>query len=212
MGLFHFLNHILHIFRRHELAFLHVHRLACHGSAIHKVCLPAEEGRNLQHIQHFGCRRQLGNVMDIGEHRYLQFFFDVRQDFQSFFKARSPEGMVGRTVCFVIGRFENVLHTKAVADFLDFPSDHQGSVVSFNNAGAGDEEKFFPIQGKVSYMDCFHKWFLSKYSLAFFKSASVSMPISSVFTGMTPILYPISRARSCSRDSVFSRGVWSIFA
>ena len=157
MGFFHFFNHIFHVFRCHELALFHIHRFACHGSAVNQVCLAAEEGGNLQHIQHFGCRSQLGHIMDVGQYRHLQLLLDIRQDFQALFQSRSAERMEGRTVGFIVGCFEYILYPQPFTDFLDFPADHERAVITFNNAGAGDEEELFPIQCQISYMDCFHK-------------------------------------------------------
>lgn len=185
---FHFFNDILHVFRSHELALLHIDRYACLGCAVNKVGLAAEECRDLDHVQDLGCFFKLGDVMDVGENRHLQFLLDGCEDFKSLIETRSAEGIEEGTVCLVIRGFENVLDAEAFADFLDFTADHQCAVISFNDAGTCDQEKLASVNGQISYLNGFHWWLLSNKRFAFFKSSSVSMPMSSESMRMTPIL------------------------
>lgn len=88
--------------------------------------------------QDLGCFFKLGDVMDVGENRHLQFLLDGCEDFKSLIETRSAEGIEGGTVCLVIRGFENVLTPRRSQIFLisrpiisvrSYPSMTQGPAI-----------------------------------------------------------------------------------
>ena len=75
MSFFHFIQHVFHIFRRHELSFFYIYRFSCHRRPVNQIGLAAEKCGNLKHIQHFRGLFQLSHIMHIGKHRHIQFLF-----------------------------------------------------------------------------------------------------------------------------------------
>jgi hypothetical protein len=57
------------------LAFLDVHNPFAHGSGYDQIGLAAEKCRNLKNVSHFGNLRDIGSLVDIGQHGYVNFIF-----------------------------------------------------------------------------------------------------------------------------------------
>ena len=154
---FHLADDIFHIFRRHELALLHVDRLSCLRCAVYQVGLAAEEGRDLEHVEHLGGWCELGHIMYVREYRHLEFLLDIRKDLEALLKSRPTEGMVRGTVRLIKRRLENVLYAKAFTDLFDLTADHQRAVIAFNDAGACDQKQLAAVNGQISDMNGFHR-------------------------------------------------------
>ena len=52
------------------------------GSGDQKVGLPAQEGRDLQHVDDLGDRRALRGLVHVGEHRHAERLADLGEDRQ----------------------------------------------------------------------------------------------------------------------------------
>ena len=61
-----------HVVRRHELRLLDVHRLARRRDGMDEIGLAREERGRLQHVDDLGDRRDLRNVVNVGQHRHAE--------------------------------------------------------------------------------------------------------------------------------------------
>ena len=59
-----------------------------------EVGLPREEGRGLEHVDHLGDRRDLGNVVDVGQDRHAERIADLGEDPQPLVHAGAAEALV----------------------------------------------------------------------------------------------------------------------
>ena len=85
---------LLHVPGGQELALLDVDRPAGLGAGAQQVGLAAEEGRDLQHVDHLGHGRALPALVDVGEHRQPGRLLDLGQDRQAPSRARCPRALL----------------------------------------------------------------------------------------------------------------------
>src|SRR6218665_365310 len=84
-----FVDDVVHLMGREELAFFDVHRLAAAGCGADEVRLAAQEGRGLQHIHHLRGGGAVVLGVHVGQHRQGQFAPHPGQDFQALVAARA---------------------------------------------------------------------------------------------------------------------------
>ena len=75
-GSFDFGDGVLRVGRRKELTFLDVDATLGVRGSLNQIGLPAEEGRDLQHVANFGNGPALGDFVNVGEHRDAERAFD----------------------------------------------------------------------------------------------------------------------------------------
>src|SRR4029450_11936413 len=105
-----FLGDVSHIPRCEELAFFYVNRTTRLGSGTQQIRLPAEERRDLQHVDLLPDNLSFSRGMDIGCHRNLQFAPDVCENIATFAHACSAKRADRSTIRLVVGGFENEIN------------------------------------------------------------------------------------------------------
>src|SRR5690606_27797275 len=115
-GFFALGDDVLHFLGGQELGFLDVDDGAGFGHGHHQVSLPAQEGRQLDDVADFRRRSSLTRLVHVRDDGHAEFAFDVGQDLQPLLKAGAAEGVDGRAVGFVEGRFEYVWNAQTGAD------------------------------------------------------------------------------------------------
>ena len=134
-------DHMAHLVRRQELAFLDVDRAAGLRRGFDEVGLAAQEGRGLQYID--GLRRSFDIVhrMHIGEHRQVEFAAHFGENFQTAPAAGAARRVRGSTVGFVERRFINQVDAEVDGDFAQPFGGRQRQRLGLDDARAGDEKK-----------------------------------------------------------------------
>ena len=94
---------MLHVPRREELALFHIDRGTGRRGGEEQVRLPAQESRNLQHVDHFGGRRALFREMYIAQHRTAERVLYGFEDPQPLFHTHAPRRVRRGAVGLVIG-------------------------------------------------------------------------------------------------------------
>ncbi|MPN08971.1 hypothetical protein SDC9_156259 [bioreactor metagenome] len=87
-------NDIFHIPWCQKLAFFNIDYFAGFCCLIDQICLTAKKRRYLQNIQNFSCFFYLAAFMDIADCRHAEIFFDLSDNFQTFFQTRSAERFI----------------------------------------------------------------------------------------------------------------------
>ena len=89
------------------MGFFEIYRLSGPAGSHHKIGLPCEKCGYLDDIDNPGYRLDLHRRVDIRKDRDTEFVPDIGQDDEALLEARTPEGSRGRTICLVIGAFED---------------------------------------------------------------------------------------------------------
>ena len=108
-----------HVVRRHELRFLDVDRLARGSDGVDEVGLAGEEGGRLEHVDDLGDRRDLRDVVDVGQDRHAERVADFLEDSQAFVHARPAKALVRRAVGLVEARLEDEVDAELAGDRLE---------------------------------------------------------------------------------------------
>jgi hypothetical protein len=127
--------------RRHELRLLDVHRLARSRDRMDEIGLAGEEGRRLEHVDHLGDRRDLRNVVDVGQDRHAERVADLLENAQPLVHAGPAKALVRRAVGLVEARLEDEQDAELVGDRLQPLGGAQLQLLAFDHARAGDEEQ-----------------------------------------------------------------------
>src|SRR5262245_4776697 len=83
-------DNVRHVPWREELSFLDVDDFSSFRSGYQQICLPAKEGRNLQHINSRRDPRALLRLMYIGENRDFQLVANFGKNWQRLIETESP--------------------------------------------------------------------------------------------------------------------------
>src|SRR4051812_45196469 len=86
-----FLNHVLHVPWRNELALLDVDRALGHTRSRYQIGLAAEESRDLKHVGDFCNLRHIFGFVNVGENWDVYFVFHFFQDAKAFGQPRAAE-------------------------------------------------------------------------------------------------------------------------
>ncbi len=97
-GVLNFFNDIFHIFRIEELAFFNIHNSAGFCDRQSKRRLHAQIRRNLNDVQHLSAGFRVVHIMNIRQHRNVEFLFDAPQHRQTLFHTGALIAFFGRTV------------------------------------------------------------------------------------------------------------------
>src|ERR1700730_18319597 len=133
-------DRVLHVPGRNELSLLDVHRTPGKRRRHNELGLAAEEGRNLQHVNHLGDGSHVGHLVNVGEHRDVYFVFHLLQNAQAFFHPRPAITTDRGSVRLVIRRFEDKREIKRTYHTLDDLRHAQHMLFAFNYTGSGNEE------------------------------------------------------------------------
>src|SRR5262249_22101811 len=87
----HFVNDVLHLPRRHELALLDIDRFSGLRRREKKIGLPSEECGDLQEVDHFRGHGGVMSLVDIGCYGQARFLLHCGQGSQTFFQPRSTK-------------------------------------------------------------------------------------------------------------------------
>ena len=132
---------VLHVAGRDELALLDVDRLSGLRDGQDEVGLPAEEGGNLQHVEHLGRRRHLGHLVDVREHRKAQRVAHLAQDAQPLAEPRSAVAVDRRAVGLVVRRLVDERHAPVRRDLRQSLGRHQRVLLVFDRARPADQHQ-----------------------------------------------------------------------
>ena len=145
-------DHLAHVPRGQELAFLDVHRPALAADVLNEVGLPAQERGGLQHRRH---RRHFieGRVLvDVGEHRHADFPAHPLQDAQTLRHARAAVALVGRAVGLVEGALVDERHARRGGDLAQGLGGFERQLLGLDDARAGDQ-KHRPAQADLEALE-----------------------------------------------------------
>src|SRR4030095_17066587 len=106
-----------HIPRRQELAFFYVDGTTRFRSSMQQIRLPAEERRDLQHVDLLARYPSFSRRMNVGCYRNPQFAPDLRENIATFTQADSAKRADRSSVCLVVGGFENEINVFRSARF-----------------------------------------------------------------------------------------------
>src|SRR4030095_3181258 len=104
-----------------------------------QVRLPAEERRDLQHVDLLARYPSFSRGMNVGCYRNLQFAPDLREDIATFTQADSAKRADRSSVCLVVGGFENEINVFRSARFSNLLRHSPGKFLRLNNARAKNE-------------------------------------------------------------------------
>src|SRR6185369_14858019 len=112
--------------------------------------LPREKGRYLQYVDHCGDGLDLGDVVNVREHRHVDLFLHALQNFESWFHAEATEAFDRRSVCFIKRRFENEIESGSVRTSATLTRHHHSVVGRFDYAGAGNDGEPAVAKGRFT--------------------------------------------------------------
>src|SRR5258707_3108119 len=135
-----FLGNVSHIPRREELTFFYVNRTTRLGSGTQQIRLPAEERRDLQHVDPLPDNLSFSRGMDIGCHRNLQLAPDLRENIETVAHASSAKRADRSSVRLVVGGFENEINIFRRARLSNPPRHAPDKFLRLNDARAENED------------------------------------------------------------------------
>ncbi len=130
-----------HIPRRHKLPLLDVHGAPSSSSGDQQVRLPAQERRNLQHVDSLGSNLAVAGLMHIGQHRQAGIFGDAPQDAHAFNQPWPAEALHAGAVGLVVAGLEDVRHAKIGGDALNALRHAPRMIFRLDHARPGNQEK-----------------------------------------------------------------------
>ena len=136
-----FLDHLSHLRRRQELAFLQVDDPAGQHRRLEQIGLAAKKGRDLQDIDRLPGDGGLGFRVHVRQHGQGEFLADSGQYFQSFLEAGPAKGSARRAVGLVIAGLENAGDAESMARFLERRRHPAAQFLALDDARTGDQDK-----------------------------------------------------------------------
>src|SRR5262245_10969251 len=138
-----FFGDVSHIPRREELAFFYVNRTTRCCSGTQQIRLPAEERRDLQHVDFLTGYSGFSHRMDIGCHRNLQFAANFRKNLATFAHADSAKRADRSSVCLVVRGLENEINVFGSAHFSNLLRHSPDKFLRLNHTWAENERRRF---------------------------------------------------------------------
>src|SRR5215510_5718500 len=148
-----FLDRVLHIVRRKELAFLDVDGAARAGDLNDQICLSRQECRNLQNICNFGGTPDLRDLVNVGKNDYTSLISHPAEYPQSLINARPAMRADRGAISFVVRRLEDVRNAESFRDRPDRVSHLERVRLTFDNARPGDDEQIFAANLDVTNLE-----------------------------------------------------------
>ena len=122
------LDDVGHIPRREELPLLDVDRLARARSGHEEVRLAAEEGGDLEEVDHLRDGRALLGEVDIGHHRHADLGLDFREPLEALVHPRPAATADARAVRLVEARLEDEGQASLAHQVPEGPGDVEGEL------------------------------------------------------------------------------------
>ena len=127
--------------RRQELPLLDVDRATGAAGGDQEIGLPAEERRDLQHVQDKGSFIGLGGLVDVREERDAHFRLDRLQDAQALLQTGPTERLDRAPVGLVERGLEDVRDAAVARELREGAGHAQGVLLALDHARAGDERQ-----------------------------------------------------------------------
>ena len=135
-------GHVRHLRRREELPLLHVHHPAGGGRRQQEIRLPAEEGRDLQHVAHLGDAPHLGGLMDVRQHGKAVVASHEGKEPEALLQAGAAGAGERRAVGLVEGSLEDDIELRMrVAQAGEDLRHRAADGLALEGAGPGDEQQ-----------------------------------------------------------------------
>src|SRR6267378_1979034 len=130
-----------HLFGRHPLAFLDVHRAIGLAGSHEQIGLAAEECRDLQHVGHARGERHVAGFMDVGHDGKPGGGADLLECAQPRFESRAARGVQARAIGLVVRRLVDDADPELDPKLGQRLADADVELVRFDDAGARDEKR-----------------------------------------------------------------------
>ncbi len=101
--------------------------------------MPAKEGRDLQHVDHFGDLGALPGLVHVGEHRQAEVLAQIGEDRQRLVYPEPALPREARPVRLVEARLVDEADPETCRHLLQPPGRGEGVIAAFELAGAGDQ-------------------------------------------------------------------------
>src|SRR5206468_8892292 len=198
-----FLGDVSHIPRREELTFFYVNRTPRLRNGTQQIRLPAEERRDLQHVDLLPGNLSFSRGMDIGCHRNLQFAPDVRENIATFAHAGSAKRADRSSVRLVVGGFENEIDVFRRARLGNLPRHAPDKFLRLDDARAKNERGAFTADRHFpdAQWFCFGHEYLRKAGAQEFKQSLPAFLLSGL------ILFSLYQKRRTARRAREKIGV-----
>src|SRR5690606_998826 len=181
-GLFAFGQDVLHFLRRQKLRLLDIDNRVGLGHGHHQIGLPGQEGWQLDDVTYFGHRRRLMRLVHVGNDRYLEGLFDLFEDLQTCFHARTAIGVDRRAIGLVEAGLEHVRDAQLAGHLDVFFADTHGQITGLQHVHAAKQHERLI----VGYIDVANADYLLRHSVdpqAFLSarcfSAALTKPLNS---------------------------------
>src|ERR1051325_1838571 len=145
-----FVDDVARVLRRQKLSFLYVDCFARLRGRNDQIRLPREKGGYLQHVDDARNRLDLRHVVNVREHRHVEFFANALQHFEPGFHAQAAEALDGRSICLVEGSFEDEVESGGVRAVAALARHHQRMFGAFDYAGTGDYREPAVAKGRFA--------------------------------------------------------------
>src|ERR1700746_2009050 len=119
--------------------FFYINRATCFRSSTQQIGLPAQERRNLQHVDLFAGNLSFSRGMDIGGHRNLQIAADSRQNLAALAHTDSAKRSHRSSVRLVVRGFKNEINVFRCACLSNLPPHAPDKFLRLNHARAKNE-------------------------------------------------------------------------
>ena len=130
-----------HVAGGEELALLHVHRLSRPGRRDDEVGLAAEERGDLDHVENLGGGLDLGDLVDVREHRDPERGAHLSEDAESLGEARPAVALEGGAVGLVVGRLVDEWHMALGGDRRQALGRRERVLLVLDGARASDQDE-----------------------------------------------------------------------
>ena len=145
-------DHVLHVPGRQELALFYVDGLAGLARCQQQVGLPAQKGRDLEHVHGLGGSGTLLGGVNVGQHRDVAALAHFGQDRQRPLQAQATFAAQAGAVGLVEAGLVDQANSELVRDFLDRLRHFKRVLAQFERAGPRDQGEG-PIIGDVEFAD-----------------------------------------------------------
>ena len=119
--------------------FLDVHDPAGLGGGDEEIGLPAQERRDLQHVDRLGDARALRGLVDIGEHRHADALADFGEDRQRPFEADAARTLAAGAVRLVERGLVDEPDAEMIGELLQALRHFKRMGAAFQRARPGDQ-------------------------------------------------------------------------
>ena len=140
-GVGHFAGDIGHVLGRQKLPLFDVDDTARLGRGDQEICLAAEEGRDLKHVDHAGEQRALFALMNVGQNGQAPAFADFGEDRKRSLNPHAAGRRTRAAVSLIEGGFIDEPDPGLFRNFLQSVAGFDGVVAAFHLAGTGDQRE-----------------------------------------------------------------------